>query len=557
MQSSVDIRACILQKVDTFQHLGMLACTSQAFRAQIYSTDKLWGDLGKKVCGEAYWSANIHGRQYTTRFAIMLRVCPWMTEPRRFEVPLLNNIRTLGGTVSIRNVEVMHNYCIFSAVLRGGGLVHEGNHVEIMTDAYGRTSRNDMVSMLTGPRPTAAPLTPHEIDLMHMLVTTKWRPHELYPSSPIIDAVRVIHDSLFMVFCAETSRSHSIIYFVSARTLRVLHTHRCFMRAHWLTRNVFARTGELWIYEDNHRNPTLTYFGPIGNQMEPPNPHPERGVRDAFWAACRGDAKLALDLLAKNGFRSEEIYRLQEDHHRLVDAVMLSQNEEALDHLLSRMPDFASILQLYKTIDNGSLALANVLLKRGVDPGDDCSEPLFRAIRSRKSSLDMYRLLVSHGARVYPCCMLYHVRPWTHPELVHRILLLWPGDQCAHEENPLFVEWLRIGGDYSAPMRAAAEGHPELVNQVSYKGYTPLLLAAGSLCVENVRCLLELKADPRARDKAGHSALDWCYAAADEDAMPGWYIDVYDSLDAPAAFEYEEVGRVANAKEIVDLLQAC
>jgi hypothetical protein len=112
MQTSPDIRACILQKVDTFQHLGMLACTSQAFRSQIYSTDKLWTDIGKKVCGDDHWSpiGNAHGRRPSARFAVMLRVCPWMAEPRRLEVPLLNNMRTLGGNVAVRSLEVVHNY---------------------------------------------------------------------------------------------------------------------------------------------------------------------------------------------------------------------------------------------------------------------------------------------------------------------------------------------------------------------------------------------------------------------------------------------------------------
>jgi hypothetical protein len=554
MQTSPDIRAYILQKVDTFQHLGMLACTSQAFRSQIYSTDKLWLDMGRKVCGEDHWSpmGNTHGRRPSARFAVMLRVCPWMAEPRRIDVTLLNNTRTLGGNVAIRSLEVVHNYCVFSAILRGGGLVRDGNHVEIMTNAYNHTSRNDMINLLPGPPPKLASLREHEVELLHMLNVTRWRPHELYPSSPIIDAVRVIHDGLFMVFCAELKRAHSLIYFVSSRTLRVLHTHRCFMRAQWMTRNVFARPGEIWIYEDQHHHSTLTYFGPIGNDQGLTT-HPERGVRDAFWAACRGDAEYALDVLARNGFRLEEMYALVEDGHRLVDAVMLSQNEAALDYLLARLPAFADVFQLYKAIDKGSLALANVLVKRGVDPND--SEALYRAIRSRHCSLDMYRLLVSHGACVYPCCMLYHVRPWTDAAIVHRLLLLWSGDRCVHEENPLFVQWLLNGGDYSAPMRALAETHPWLVHQISFRGYTPLLLAAGSLCVANVRCLLDFKADPGVCDRAGHSALDWCRAASEDEPMPDWYVDAYNVLDAPAAYDYDEAGRMVNAGAIADLLQ--
>jgi hypothetical protein len=552
MQSSQDIRSCILNKVDTFQHLGMLARTNKAFKAQIYSCDKLWTELGKKLCGEEYWPPGNSHRHLNARQLAMIRTCPWMSEPRRFEVPLLNNIRTMGGTVSIRQMEVSHNYCTFTATLRGGGLVRDGNYVEVMTDAYGNTCRNDMISLPSIPR-LHTPPTAHEIDMMRMLNATKWRPYELYPSSPMIDLVRVVHQSLFMVFCNELHRSHSIIYFVSTRTLSVLHTHRCFMRPHWKMHNVFVRPGEMWFFEDNHKNPVLTYFGPVGNHGCV-NTHPERGVRDAFWAAYRGNVQHALEIFDRNGVQSKEIYRLQEDRYRLVDAVMLSKNEDALDQLLERFPDFADIFLLYKAIESGSPTMAGVLLRRGVDPADDCSEPLFRTIRSRNGSLEMYSLLVSKGARVYPCCMMYHIRPWTDFEIVHRLLLLWTGDTCAHEENPLFVHWLLNGGDYSEPMRAAAETHPELANQANENGLTPIMLAAGSLCVENVRTLIDLKADLRARDKENRSVLDWCDAAADSDLMPEWYMDAYTAFETPAAFEFDDANRSANSQAIRALL---
>jgi len=561
MQSSHDIRGCILQKVDSFQHLGMLACTNKAFKAQIYSTDKLWTDLGCALCGGANWPAitTINGHRPSARHIAMIRTCPWMSEPRCFEVPLLNNIRTMGGNVSVRHIEVAHNYCIFNATLRGGGLIqgggliHGGQCVEIMTDAYGNTSRNDMISILQGPR-LQIPQTPHETDLMRMLNTTKWRPYELYPSSPMIDAVRMVHDSVFMVFCTELNKSHVVVYFVSAHSLRVLHTHRCFMRPHWGMRNVFVRPGELWIFEDNHKNPTLTYFGPIGNRGGV-NVNPERGVRDAFWAAFKGNVRHAMEVLERNGMQPREMYRLQEDRHRLVDAVMLSRNAIALDQLLTKLPDFADIFLLYKAIDMGSLEMARTLINHGVDPVDDCSESLFRTIRSRHGSLDIYNLLISHGARVYPCCMLYHIRPWTDFQIIDQLLLIWSGELCVHEPNPLFVEWLLNGGDYSEPMRAAAETHPELINQANEHGLTPIMLAAGSLCVENVRALIDLKADVHARDKENRTALDWCDAAADSDLMPEWYIDAYTAFDAPVAFEFDDVARSANSQAIRVLLE--
>jgi hypothetical protein len=238
-----------------------------------------------------------------------------------------------------------------------------------------------------------------------------------------------------------------------------------------------------------------------------------------------------------------------------VDAVMLSKNADALEQLLAHLPDFADIFLLYKAVDAGSQAMARVLIKCGVDPADDCSEPLFRAIRSRNGSLEMYSLLVSKGARVYPCCMMHHIRPWTDPGIIHRLLLLWTGDDCVHEDNPLFVHWLLNGGDYAEPMRAAAETHPELANQPNENGLTPLMLAAASLCVDNVTALLDLKADPRARDKENRSAFDWCDAAVDSADMPLWYMDAYNAFEAPAAFDFDDGEREVNAEAIRELLK--
>jgi hypothetical protein len=554
MHSSHDIRSCVLQHIDTFQHLGMLARTNKAFRTQVYSSDTVWTDLGQKVCGEAHWPSVNH-QKMGARELTRMRVCPWTSEPRRFEVPMLHSIRAMGGAVSVRQLEVSHEYCILTAAIRGGGLVRDANHAEIMTDAYGTTCRNDAIQFTPGPRHIQPTLATHEIDMMRMLNATKWRPYELYPSAPMIDAVRMVHETLFMVFCNELGRAHSILYFVSARTLSVLHTRRCFMRPHWRTRNVCVRPGEMWIFEDNHKNPTLTYFGPVGGG-DHHHYQAERGVRDAFWAAFRGNVPHALGLLARNGVQANEIYRLQEDRHRLVDAVMLGHNNaNALDQLLTRLPDFTDVFLLYRAIDMGSLDMVSVLLRHGVDPADDGSEPLFRAIRSRRGSLDLYHLLVSHGARVYPCCMMHHIRPWTDPGIIQRLLLLWAGDDCIHEDNPLFVHWLLNGGDYAEPMRAAAATHPALPNQPNENGLTPLMLAAASLCVENVAALLDLKADPRARDNENRSAYDWCDAAVDSTDMPIWYMDAYNAFDAPAAFDFDDGEREANAQVIRKLLE--
>ena len=81
------------------------------------------------------------------------------------------------------------------------------------------------------------------------------------------------------------------------------------------------------------------------------------------------------------------------------------------------------------------------------------------------------------------------------------------------------------------------------------------MLAAASLCVENVAALLDLKADPRARDNENRSAFDWCDAAVDSTDMPLWYMDAYNAFDAPAAFDFDDGEREANAQVIRKMLE--
>jgi hypothetical protein len=81
------------------------------------------------------------------------------------------------------------------------------------------------------------------------------------------------------------------------------------------------------------------------------------------------------------------------------------------------------------------------------------------------------------------------------------------------------------------------------------------MLAAASLCVDNVAALLDLKADPRARDKENRSAFDWCDAAVDSADMPIWYMTAYNAFEAPAAFDFDDGEREVNAEAIRELLK--
>lgn len=314
------------------------------------------------------------------------------------------------------------------------------------------------------------------------------------------------------------------------------------MRAQWRTQNVFFRPGEIWVYEDLFMQPVLTYFGP----SRKPNPCPERSIRNAFWAATRGDAVGSIEMLQKH-HTAAQILELEENKQSLVEAVLHSNSVVALDAVLTRFPQFAKPRFMRDVVDRGHTTMVRTFMKHGARPTVEC---IRCAVSSRLGSVELFDLLVSSGTDFDACCMLYYVKPWTPIEIVANRLLP-TGVACWHAWTPLLVHWLMQGGDFAIHMRAVAEIHPQAVDVPNHSGWTPLMLAAGGLDPSNVECLLDLNADVGAWDDQERQALDWCLAATE---MPEWYVDAYH--DSPASFEFDEDQRSANAELIHDMLSA-
>ena len=566
---SPDITRTILHYVDTIPHIGLLARTSQTLLKRTQIIANLWTNAGRQICGARHWPEHttfpLGSTQPTfvfddARYLTMTRVYPWLAAPRRIELNILHSFRLFGGEYSFKSMDMVDHICRLTITLRGGDLLQGGpsQPLLIRTDAYGLTARFNTATRINRPWQPKPPSQQEEA-LLRELRRTQWRPTTLYETDII--AVRVVHDGLLCVMasCSATSPlTNSILYFVSTRTRSVLHTHRFFTRQHWNMSNIVFRAGEIWIYEDYLNVPTLTYFGPSHEHMLNLS-SPELNRRDAFWAMAKGDANHSVKLLRKH-HTDAQIYKLQENGRFLVEAATASLLPEALNSLMEHLPGFARAHFMYRVLDTGHLDMATVFLTHGTNPAADDSEALRRVIRSRQGSVELIDMLLAKGAVLKPCCMLYCVRPWTPVEIVARRLLPSGKDprpiKCTHEENPLFVEWLLGGGCLAPHMYAVAEACPDFVNQSSsVQGWTPLMLAAGTLDQANVECLLALKADVNVCDKAHHSALDWCIAAG-ADVIPDWYSDAYYDQDAPACYEHGEVERAVHSELILDLLTA-
>ena len=560
---SNDTTLSILHQINTIKHLGMMACTSKPISHQIKTNLVLWMNAGKLLCGSAHWpEMPVKSPPGSTkpsfddpRYITMTRVCPWISEPRKIELGLLHSIRVFGGTYTFKSIDVSSHICRLTIAMKGDGMMRGGptTHMMVRTDAYGTTNRFNAITRTNRTwQPRQA--SQEEQQLLEDLVRAEWRPTALYETD--IRDVRIVHDGLFcVVACCPTASptSNAVLYFVSTRTRSVLHTHRFYMRQQWQMGNVYFRPGEVWIYEDYLNVPTLTYFGP--NYQRELNSYQEHHRRDAFWAMARGEADKAIQLLQIH-FEDTQIYRLQENERFLVEAAIASENPKALNTLMTQFPNFAQHRFMYRVLDMGNVEMAAIFLQYGADPAAEESDAVRRIIESKKGSINLLDMIIAKGAVLNRCCMLYHVQPWTPVNMVaERLLPLEGSIVCDHEDNPLFVEWLLRGGSYAHHIRAVAERNPTFVNEMNSTGWTPLMLAAGTLDLTNVECLLELKADVNVYDDAHHSALDWC-AAAGANIPPEWYSEAYYDQEAPACYEYGEQERSINRDLIHDMLAA-
>lgn len=217
-----DTMLSVVHHIDSVRHLGLFSCTSKSTHAFITANWRIWERVGQKLCGD--WQPLGDRDQHCIRS----RICPWMTEPRQIEVGLLSSIYTFGGQYRFKSIRVTDDdVCEITAAFWPSGFFAPGPVEQIVarTDAYGKTQRFDSVERIPDHWHMRMP-SEAEITLLDDLKRTQWRPSALYRSSLI--SVRIVHDGLFCAFAPEDDGHHKnmVMYFVSAKTRLVLHTHR-------------------------------------------------------------------------------------------------------------------------------------------------------------------------------------------------------------------------------------------------------------------------------------------------------------------------------------------
>ena len=214
----------------------MLTQTCKSLKTYLYSTssEKLWTKAGEQFCGRAYWPQIDKTLPHwkNPRTGTMLRVCPWISEPRKFEVSIINSIGVFGGKCRVKAMDVNGAQCVFRVEIDGTDSAFFKNwttQAYLHCNAYNMSEQQqEHASRRTWPPFKAYRPSEEELLLVEELKQEKWRPDAMYPDRPI-QFVRIVHEGLLCVICHNSSSANMAdIYFVSTHTRSVLHTHRYF-----------------------------------------------------------------------------------------------------------------------------------------------------------------------------------------------------------------------------------------------------------------------------------------------------------------------------------------
>ena len=523
-----DLLEVVCRHVDTVLHLGMLSQVRRCFFEYLFSYvgGKHWLHAGRVLCGEAHWPEVNGNLPHSSdgRYIAMLRICPWLSEVQHFRIDAIRGYMALGaGACVVRGMSVVGDRCLMKTTFYASGqngAVFGSVHSRAIVSTFARGDDGGV-----GPDCAVLPLdgvefnrfchTARERELLYFLQAARWRPRALFKTT--IMGVRVVHAALLCVVCCctETARraNGAEIYFVSTRTLRVLHEIRVVQAPCFVVANMVFGAGEMWMADrDDHG--TFSYYGPRADRRLRER-RSEDGLQSAFWAAYRGEVETALEILE---LRRVNPLRVRWAVGDFCQYTIRGGCTSALLRLLDRFPGFVDYDSLKCAISCGSFEALRILLSKGADPSVCRSEILHHAVACPQTTVEIVELLLQSGASVADA-------EW------------WPGRRLLGSlaEGSLGVlqhllragavragvlhAWALRGQDMSILIRALGADP----NEANPDGETPLMYAAASLFPNNVLALMDCGARRDARDLCGRSAVDWLEAAA-RDPVQDWCV---------------------------------
>ena len=511
-----DLLEVVCRHVDTVQHLGMLSSTNRLLRDYLFSYPggRHWLDAGELLCGAAYWPTVDWNLPHADdgRYMTMLRVCPWLSAPCHFKIDAIRGYMALGaGRCVVRGLNVVGGRCLLLTSFHGLGSVFGGNHSRGVVSTFARGDDD-------GFRPDCAVYPPDKMDFVRFTHSIReaelmaeyrcWRPRTIFQTE--VQSVRIVHEGLLCVVCCcpVSMRGPAEIYFVSAKTRRVLHEMSIPDASRFVVRNLVVKAGEMWLVDRDDLG-TFSYFGPRVDRQLATTGH---GLSSAFWAAFRGEMGLAIEIIDA---RRVDPVRVR---WTIGDVCQFAiRGGWPLDALLKRWPGFADYDSLRHAVTRGSAQAVRTLVQARADPSAFQSEILHHAAACARTTVQMVRLLMDSGASLETAERIRPVLCSLGSGAMPQVLRCLACGGAARQG--VLSRWVLRGHEMAELIREL-DGP---VDEANERGETPLMHAAASLLTNNVRALLECKARVDIEDARGRKAIDWMEAAL-EDPVPEWCV---------------------------------
>lgn len=315
---SYDFLNHICSRFDTILPLANLSSVNKFTKNYLSNPalgSKHWLETGQKICGKRYWPDNVdaffpHGSsklrnnrsETDAKYVAQLMLCPWRSEPSLIGVDPLRGADSLqiSKRVEWMNVDHMSFKCVIAAEIGNGRHLITANtvsHISTGSIATWRAHGRDFTKYDSPPPPAS----PEEIELLQDLKTRGWRPSALFPGSEL-HRVMIVNNSLLCVVCCGRLSSTEA-YFVSSKTLRVLHTLTGFSG-----QNIIIKPASIWTLDICS---VLTCITPSKDRAIVKNPSP--AVESAVWAAykagCRGDFESMCSIVDPKTMHGNKHYR--------------------------------------------------------------------------------------------------------------------------------------------------------------------------------------------------------------------------------------------------------
>jgi hypothetical protein len=307
----------VLEQIDTLQTLCNLSKTCRATYKLLTTKpcDEQWMVAARKICGRAYWTdAFLSGQPHIDdkRYTAKLRICPWLTIPRKITPNLV-------GKLDKSEDRVGHVY-FYRAPKK---LLPAGLELKIRNAEYAMPASKDDTfhAILTNPRPFG-------LQFELQLNFTQEKPEDLemfehekeileqiqalpipaaYTDGKTFTRVTRIHDGAVAAqFEGEGAcdwYSAHLFIFATKPTLRLIHHIQ--NPADFLEdKAFFFGLGEMWVSgtECMDEISGIYYFGPRRDKRVKKTKHFATATQ-AFWAASTGNFDEAVAILRSKRLR--------------------------------------------------------------------------------------------------------------------------------------------------------------------------------------------------------------------------------------------------------------